>query len=235
MPECHQRGDFSLPETTFTFLRSLWMRKFFKMLLNRILVVCDKAENRSLLPCLLLVIFCFYPRSFYLTIQRKINLLIYFLIFLSTVAETQDDIDPTGTVNLQFLIPGTSEPISAMVGIVSVFLFLSLVYHVEKFFVKINTALFFISCLLQFSLRDNVQDLRQVVLDRPESCHRTCFSLQIDGVRLDDFAELHMIEGLKDGAVVKVVEGTFRDPNFCKTLMCIQLPSPHQIKSPYPW
>lgn len=85
--------------------------------------------------------------------------------------ETQDDIDPTGTVNLQFLIPGMSEPISAM-----------------------------------FSLRDNVQDLRQVVLDRPESCHRTCFSLQIDGVRLDDFAELHMIEGLKDGAVVKVVE-----------------------------
>lgn len=200
-------------------------------------MVCDEAENRSLLPCLLLVIFCFYPRSFYLTIQRKINLLIYFLIFLSTVAETQDDIDPTGTVNLQFLIPGTSEPISAMVGIVSVlfFLFLSLVYHVEKFFVKINTALFFISCLLQFSLRDNVQDLRQVVLDRPESCHRTCFSLQIDGVRLDDFAELHMIEGLKDGAVVKVVEGTFRDPNFCKTLMCIQLPSPLQIKSPYPW
>ena len=115
------------------------------------------------------------------------------------------------------------------------FLFLSLVYHGEKFFVKINTALFFISCLLQFSLRDNVQDLRQVVLDRPESCHRTCFSLQIDGVRLDDFAELHMIEGLKDGAVVKVVEGTFRDPNFCKTLMCIQLPSPLQIKSPYPW
>ena len=230
MPECHQRGDFSLTGTTFTFLRSLWMRKFFKMLLNRILVVCDKAENRSLLPCLLLVIFCFYPRSFYLTIQRKINLLIYFLIFLSTVAETQDDIDPTGTVNLQFLIPGTSEPISAMVGIVSVFFNPWLVYHGETFFVKINTALFFISCLLQFSLRDNVQDLRQVVLDRPESCHRTCFSLQIDGVRLDDFAELHMIEGLKDGAVVKVVEGTFRDPNFCKSLMCFQLPFPTPIK-----
>lgn len=206
--------------------------KIFQNVIEQILVVCDKAENRSLLPCLLLVIFCFYPRSFYLTIQRKINLLIYFLIFLSTVAETQDDMDPTGTVNLQFLIPGTSEPISAMVGIVSVlfFLFLSLVYHVEKFFVKINTALFFISCLLQFSLRDNVQDLRQVVLDRPESCHRTCFSLQIDGVRLDDFAELHMIEGLKDGAVVKVVEGTFRDPNFCKSLMCFQLPFPTPIK-----
>ncbi|CAH3111333.1 unnamed protein product [Pocillopora meandrina] len=77
----------------------------------------------------------------------------------------------TGTVNLHFLIPGSSEPITAT-----------------------------------FSLQDNVQDLRQIVLDRPESCYRTCFSLQIDGVRLDDFAELNMIEGLKDEATVKVVE-----------------------------
>lgn len=65
--------------------------------------------------------------------------------------------------------------------------------------------------VLQFALQDNVQDLRQVVLDRPESCYRTCFSLQIDGVRLDDFAELHMIEGLKDEATIKVVEGTSSD------------------------
>ena len=65
--------------------------------------------------------FVFTLGVFILLFKEKINLLIYFLIFLSTVAETQDDIDPTGTVNLQFLIPGTSEPISAMVGIVSVF------------------------------------------------------------------------------------------------------------------
>ena len=66
-----------------------------------------------------------------------------------------------------------------------------------------NLIIFF----FQFSFQDNVQDLRQVVLDRPESCYRTCFSLQIDGVRLDDFSELHMVEGLKDGATIKVVEG----------------------------
>jgi protein TIF31 len=65
----------------------------------------------------------------------------------------------------------------------------------------------FVICVLQFSLQDNVQDMRQVVLDRPESCYRTCFSLIFDGVRLDDFAELHMIEGLKDNCVIKVVEG----------------------------
>ncbi|KAK3743452.1 hypothetical protein QZH41_019537, partial [Actinostola sp. cb2023] len=60
-----------------------------------------------------------------------------------------------------------------------------------------------------FSLQDNVQDMRQVVLDRPESCYRTCFSLLLDGVRLDDFAELHMIEGLKDNSLIKAVEETY--------------------------
>ena len=59
----------------------------------------------------------------------------------------------------------------------------------------------------QFSVQDSVQDLRQVVLDRPESCYRTSFSLQVNGVRLDDFAELHMIDCLKDGVSIKVVEG----------------------------
>ena len=63
------------------------------------------------------------------------------------------------------------------------------------------------SFMVQFSLQDSVQDLRQVVLDRPESCYRTSFSLQVDGARLDDFAELHMIEGLKEGVTIKVVEG----------------------------
>lgn len=51
--------------------------------------------------------------------------------------------------------------------------------------------------------------MRQVVLDRPESCYRTCFSLLLDGVRLDDFAELHMIEGLQENSLVKVVEGIY--------------------------
>jgi hypothetical protein len=45
------------------------------------------------------------------------------------------------------------------------------------------------------------------VLDRQESCFRTCVSLHFDGKRLDDFAELHTIEGLQDDSVVKIVEG----------------------------
>lgn len=43
-------------------------------------------------------------------------------------------------------------------------------------------------------------------MDREDTCHRTCFSLQLDGNTLDNFAELKNIEGLKDGSIIKVVE-----------------------------
>ncbi|XP_065054486.1 clustered mitochondria protein homolog [Rhopilema esculentum] len=59
---------------------------------------------------------------------------------------------------------------------------------------------------LQISNHDTVQEIRQVVLDRPESCFRTCFSLQLNGNRLDDFVELHTVEDMKEDAVVKVVD-----------------------------
>lgn len=58
------------------------------------------------------------------------------------------------------------------------------------------------------SSHETVQDIRQVVLDRQESCFRTCISLHLDGKRLDDFAELHSVEGLKDDSVIKILEGT---------------------------
>ena len=54
-----------------------------------------------------------------------------------------------------------------------------------------------------------VQEIHQMLMDREETCHRTCFSLQLDGVTMDNFAELKTIEGLKDGSVIKVVEGWY--------------------------
>lgn len=54
-----------------------------------------------------------------------------------------------------------------------------------------------------------VQEIHQVLMDREDTCHRTCFSLQLDGNVLDNFAELKTIEGLQEGSVLKVVEGTF--------------------------
>lgn len=62
-----------------------------------------------------------------------------------------------------------------------------------------------------------VQEIHQVLMDREDTCHRTCFSLQLDGVTLDNFAELKNIEGLKEGSVIKVL---FVFPLFC-LLICI--------------
>lgn len=59
---------------------------------------------------------------------------------------------------------------------------------------------------VQASSLELVQEIHQLLMDREETCHRTCFSLQLDGVVLDNFAELKNIEHLKEGSVLKVVE-----------------------------
>lgn len=59
---------------------------------------------------------------------------------------------------------------------------------------------------IQVSSMEMVQEIHQLLMDREDTCHRTCFSLQLDGVTLDNFAELKNIEGLKDGSIIKVVE-----------------------------
>lgn len=56
------------------------------------------------------------------------------------------------------------------------------------------------------SAMEMVQEVHQMLMDREESCHRTCFSMQLDGVTLDNFSELRSVENLKDGSVLKVVE-----------------------------
>ena len=52
-----------------------------------------------------------------------------------------------------------------------------------------------------------MQEIYHMLMDREDTCHRTCFSLQLNSQTLDNFTELSAIEGLKDGAVLKVVEG----------------------------
>ena len=54
-----------------------------------------------------------------------------------------------------------------------------------------------------------VQEIHQVLMDKEETCYRTCFSLQLEGNILDNFTELKNIENLKEGSLLKVVEGTF--------------------------
>lgn len=62
------------------------------------------------------------------------------------------------------------------------------------------------SLSIQVSSMELVQEIHQLLMDREDTCHRTCFSLQLDGVTLDNFAELKTVEGLKEGSVIKVVE-----------------------------
>ncbi|XP_008307926.1 clustered mitochondria protein homolog isoform X2 [Cynoglossus semilaevis] len=59
---------------------------------------------------------------------------------------------------------------------------------------------------LQVSPQEMVQEIHQVLIDREDTCHRTCFSLQLDGNVLDNFSELKSIEGLQEGSLLKVVE-----------------------------
>eukprot|EP00096_Caligus_rogercresseyi_P001416 TRINITY_DN1226_c0_g1_i1.p1 TRINITY_DN1226_c0_g1~~TRINITY_DN1226_c0_g1_i1.p1 ORF type:complete len:1301 (+),score=495.78 TRINITY_DN1226_c0_g1_i1:192-4094(+) len=59
---------------------------------------------------------------------------------------------------------------------------------------------------IQVSSMELVQEIHQSLMDREDTCHRTCFSLQLDGLTLDNFAELKNIEGLKEGSLIRVVE-----------------------------
>ncbi|KAG1970056.1 clustered mitochondria protein homolog [Pimephales promelas] len=51
-----------------------------------------------------------------------------------------------------------------------------------------------------------VQEIKQVLMDREETCRRTCFSLQLNGVTLDNFTHLTSIPGLQEGSILRVVE-----------------------------
>ena len=61
--------------------------------------------------------------------------------------------------------------------------------------------------MFQVSSMELVQEIHQVLIDREDSCHRTCFSLQLDGQVLDNFAELKSIPELEEGSTINVVEG----------------------------
>ena len=50
---------------------------------------------------------------------------------------------------------------------------------------------------LQVTSMELVQEIHQMLMDKEETCHRTCFSLQLDGVPMDKFSELKTYEGCK--------------------------------------
>ncbi|XP_070773586.1 clustered mitochondria protein homolog [Enoplosus armatus] len=54
-----------------------------------------------------------------------------------------------------------------------------------------------------------VAELHQVLMEHEITCHRTCFSLQLGGTALDNLTELSSIQGIQDGALIKVVEDSY--------------------------
>nr|CDJ96573.1 CRE-CLU-1 protein [Haemonchus contortus] len=58
----------------------------------------------------------------------------------------------------------------------------------------------------QINSGEMVQELHQVLLEREATCHKTCFSLQLNGVSLDNFTEIRAIPDLVDGSVLHVVD-----------------------------
>ena len=52
-----------------------------------------------------------------------------------------------------------------------------------------------------------VQELKQLLMDYEETCHRTCFSLQLNGSTLDNFIHMKSISDLQDGCVLKTIDG----------------------------
>ncbi|KAK4301673.1 hypothetical protein Pmani_026201 [Petrolisthes manimaculis] len=62
---------------------------------------------------------------------------------------------------------------------------------------------------IQVSSMELVYEIHQVLMDREETCHRTCFTLHLDSQTLDSFAELKSVEGLKEGSVIRVQEAPY--------------------------
>uniref|UniRef100_A0A8C4P0E3 Clustered mitochondria protein homolog n=1 Tax=Dicentrarchus labrax TaxID=13489 RepID=A0A8C4P0E3_DICLA len=62
---------------------------------------------------------------------------------------------------------------------------------------------------LQVSGQLLVAELHQVLMEHEITCHRTCFSLHLGGSPLDGLTELRSIQGIQDGALIKVVEDSY--------------------------
>ena len=62
-------------------------------------------------------------------------------------------------------------------------------------------------CVFQISTGDLVHEIRLVLSDRESTCHRTCYSLQVEGTTIDLFAEIKQYEQIKDGCTVRLVDG----------------------------
>jgi protein TIF31 len=61
------------------------------------------------------------------------------------------------------------------------------------------------------STQEQVQDLRQAIIETPQLFQYSCFHLELDGQRINDYIELSEVPGLKADAVLTLVEDPYTE------------------------
>ena len=60
---------------------------------------------------------------------------------------------------------------------------------------------------LQTSPRENIQDIKQSIMESPDTCANSCFYLAFKGKRVNDYFELGEIEGITPESELELIEG----------------------------
>lgn len=50
-------------------------------------------------------------------------------------------------------------------------------------------------------------DIKQSIMESPETCAHSCFYLTLNGNRLNDYVELGEVEGMTAESILELVEG----------------------------
>ncbi|PIB01210.1 Clustered mitochondria protein [Cercospora beticola] len=64
---------------------------------------------------------------------------------------------------------------------------------------------------IMVSSQEQVQDIRQSIIDTPHTFQYSCFHLEHQGKRINDFVELHEVEGIVADPVCKLVEDPYTE------------------------
>ena len=64
---------------------------------------------------------------------------------------------------------------------------------------------------MQVSTQEQVQDLRQSIVEQPDTFQYSCFHLEYKGTRVNDFVELSEVKGLEAGSQVRLIEDPYTE------------------------
>lgn len=61
------------------------------------------------------------------------------------------------------------------------------------------------------SPRETIQDIKQSIMESPDTCANSCFYLSFNGVRVNDYLELNEVEGITTESVFELVEDKYTE------------------------